>query len=100
MNPSTECLNVINVPPSASDSRYCKLETAARDMNNGPVISSRVGRLIACTDPQKCPLLLPRSRYHLPPGQASIFMGKGLPSGVSLCGPICSSNALKVVSSG
>src|SRR5271165_4017439 len=67
-------------------------------MNNGPLISSRVGRLMACTFPQKCPLLSPRSRYHRPPGQGSIFSGMGIPSGVSFPGPICSSNEANVVS--
>ena len=37
--------------------------------------------LIACTTPQKCPLLSPRSRNHRPPGHASIVMRMGLPSG-------------------
>src|SRR5271165_597539 len=59
----------------------------------------RVGCLRACTCPHKCPLFSPRSRYHLPPGHASIFIGSGLPSGVSLCGPICSSNVANVLSS-
>src|SRR6185312_4863753 len=67
-------------------------------MNSGPLISSSVGRLIACTWPHRCPLLSPRSRNHLPPGHGSIFIGKGLPSGVSPSGPICSSSAAKVVS--
>src|SRR6185295_3454846 len=67
-------------------------------MNNGPVISSSVGRLMAWTLPQKWPLLSPRSRNHLPPGQGSSFIGIALPSGVSFADPICSSNAAKVVS--
>jgi len=37
--------------------------------------------------------------YHLPPGQGSIFSGIGLPSGVSFCGPSCSSRAANVASS-
>src|SRR5229473_3370436 len=69
-------------------------------MNNGPVISSSVGRLMACTTPQKWPLLSPRSRYHLPPGQASSFIGMGLSSAVSLNGPSCSNSAANVASSG
>src|ERR1700675_262213 len=69
-------------------------------MNNGPLISSSVGRLIACTCPQTWPLLSPKSRYHLPPGHASSFMGIGVPSVISLCGPSCSSSAVKVASSG
>ena len=64
------------------------------------VISSNVGRLMACTCPQKWPLSPPKSRYHLPPGHGSIFIGIGLPSAVSLCGPICSSNAANVFSIG
>src|SRR5437879_5712192 len=66
-------------------------------MNNGPVISSKVGRLMACTTPQKCPLLSPRSRYHLPPGQASSFIGMG-PLSAPLYGPNCSSRAVNVSS--
>ena len=31
-------------------------DTTGKDMNSGPVISSSVGRLMACTLPQKCPL--------------------------------------------
>src|SRR5690348_1196178 len=69
-------------------------------MNKGPVISSSVGRLMACTTPQKWPLLSPRSRYHLPPGHASSFIGIGPLLGPSLWGPSCSSSAANVVSSG
>src|SRR5256885_683739 len=69
-------------------------------MISGPLISSSVGRLIACTCPQKWPLLSPRSRYHLPPGHASSFMGTALFSANSLRGPSCSSSAAKVASSG
>ena len=70
-----------------------------KDMNKGPVISSNVGRLMACTTPQKCPLLSPRSRYHLPPGQASSFIGMGPLLGPPLYGPNCSSRAVNVASS-
>ena len=34
----------------------CTFDTTGDDMNSGPVISSSVGRLIACTSPQKWPL--------------------------------------------
>src|SRR5207302_6167903 len=53
-----------------------------------------------CTTPQKWPLLSPRSRYHLPPGHASSFIGMGLSSAVSLNGPSCSNSAANVASSG
>ena len=46
-------------------------------MKSGPQISSSVGFLIACTTPQKCPLLSPRSRNHRPPGHASIVIRIG-----------------------
>ena len=88
------------VPPSTSLSRYCTFETIGKDANNGPANSSSVGRLMACTFAQKCPLPSPRSRYHLPPGHGSIFIFRDLPSGVSLPGPSCSSSAAKVVSRG
>src|SRR5262252_1047006 len=65
-------------------------------MNSGPVISSSVGCLIACTCPHKCPLLSPRSRNHLPPGHGSIFIGI-FPCSDSFSGPICSSSASNVV---
>src|SRR5713101_7262183 len=55
---------------------------------------------MACTTPQKWPLPSPKSRYHLPPGHGSIFMGIGVPSMTSLCGPSCSSSAAKVTSRG
>src|SRR5216684_3278976 len=67
---------------------------------SGPLISSSVGRLIACTCPQKWPLLSPRSRYHLPPGHGSSFIGSGLFSATSLCGPSCSINVANVTSIG
>src|SRR3954468_16128389 len=68
-------------------------------MNSGPLISSSAGCLIACTTPQKCPLLLPRSRNHRPPGHGSSVMRIGRPSGLTLRGPICSSSAANVFSS-
>src|SRR5215831_16439540 len=68
-------------------------------MKSGPAISSSVGFLIACTVPQKCPLPLPRSRNQRPPGQGSSFIGIGVPSCISLCGPSCSSSAANVASS-
>jgi hypothetical protein len=68
-------------------------------MNSGPLISSSVGRLMACTTPQKWPLLPPKSRYHRPPGHGSSFIGIGLSSAVSLHGPSCSNNAANVASS-
>ena len=98
-NPNAVCLNAISVPPSTSVSRYCTFETTGEDMNSGPVISSSVGRLIACTCPQRCPLSSPRSRNQRPPGHASIAIGNGCPSGVSLRRPICSSSASNVASS-
>src|SRR6202048_3054024 len=90
----------MSVPPSTSLNRYCKFETTGYDMNSGPQISSKVGRLIACTCPQKCPLPSPKSRYNLPPGQASIFIFIDCPSGVSLNGPSCSINVANVTSIG
>jgi len=48
-NPRAECRNVISVPPSTSLRRYCTFDTTGEDMNSGPVISSRVGLLIAWT---------------------------------------------------
>src|SRR5580700_1506204 len=68
-------------------------------MNSGPVISSSVGRLIACTTPQKCPSSPPRSRNHRPPGRASSFIGIAVPSPLSFPGPSCSSSTANVVSS-
>src|SRR5262249_14673377 len=61
-------------------------------------ISSRVGFLMACTLPQKWPSPCPRSRNQRPPGHGSSFIGNGVPSGVSLCGPSCSSSAVNVES--
>src|SRR5438477_11224981 len=52
---------------------------------------------MACTTPQKWPLLSPKSRYHLPPGQASSFIGMG-PLSAPLYGPNCSSRAVNVSS--
>src|SRR6185369_4010281 len=78
--PSAVCLKVIRVPPSTSLSRYCTFETMGNEANNGPANSSSVGRLMAWTFAQKCPLPSPRSRYQRPPGQASIFMLSDLPS--------------------
>src|SRR5260370_1228369 len=79
--------------------RYCTFDTTGQYMNNGPVISSNVGRLMACPTPQKWPLSSPRSRYHLPPGHASSFIGMGPPSGTPLYGPNCSRSAVNVTSS-
>src|SRR5436190_17610103 len=73
-------------------------ETTGIDMKSGPVTSSSVGRLIACTCPQKCPLSSPRSRYQRPPGRASSTMGIGTPATPVLPGPICSRSASKVAS--
>src|SRR5208283_900616 len=53
---------------------------------------------MACTFPQKCPLLSPRSRHHLPPGHASSFICIFTPSGVVFCGPSCSSSTANVSS--
>src|SRR5215472_18246038 len=72
------------------------LLATGEDMKSGPAISSKVGFLMACTRPQKWPLPFPRSRNQRPPGQDSSFMGKGVPSGVSLYGPSCSSSAVNV----
>src|SRR5439155_8824099 len=99
ISPRALCLKAIRVPPSTGVRRYCRFETAAKDMKSGPVISSRVGRLMAWTCPHRCPLSLPRSRYQRPPGRASIFMGIG-PFSVSLRGPISSSSAANVASGG
>src|SRR5205807_9194715 len=90
---------MITVAPLSSLRRYCTLLATGYDMKRGPATSSSVGFLIACTTPQKWPLPSPRSRNHRPPGQGSSFMGRGVPSGVSLYGPSCSSNAVNVVSS-
>src|SRR5271156_64806 len=98
-SPNAECRNVISVPPSTSLSRYCTFETTAYDINSGPENSSSVGRLIACTFAQKCPLPSPKSRYHRPPGHASIFIGIGLSSAPPIIGPSCSSSASNVFSS-
>src|SRR5579862_8314622 len=89
----------MSVTPFASLSRYCTFDIAGYDMNSGPVISSSVGRLIACTTPQKCPSSPPRSRNHRPPGRASSVIGIAVPSPLSFPGPSCSSNAANVVSS-
>src|SRR5215472_2029215 len=72
------------------------LLATGEDMKSGPASSSKVGFLMACTRPQKWPLPFPRSRNQRPPGQDSSFMGKGVPSGVSLYGPSCSSSAVNV----
>src|SRR5262245_8441989 len=68
-------------------------------MKSGPTISSSLGRLIAWTWPQKWPSPLPRSRNQRPPGNGSMRIGRGFPSGVSFDGPICSRSASKVASS-
>jgi len=62
-------------------------------------ISSSDGALIACTRPQKCPVLLPRSRNQRPPGHASSFIGIGF-SGVEFIGPICSRIVSNTISIG
>src|SRR5262245_19337447 len=62
-------------------------ETTGYDMKSGPQISSSVGRLIACTCPQRWPFLPPRSRNHRPPGHGSSVIGNGLPSGFSFNRP-------------
>ena len=62
--------------------RYWTLETTANDIISGPVISSSVGRLIACTCPHRWPLPSPRSRNQRPPGHASMVIGIGGRSGV------------------
>ncbi len=98
--PSAVWRNLIRVPPSTSLSRYCTLETKGNEANSGPTNSSSVGRMMAFTLAQKCPLPSPMSRYQRPPGHASIFMLRDLPSGVSLPGPSCSSSAAKVMSRG
>ena len=89
IQPIARCTNRTCVNPFSSVSRYWILETAGVDMNSGPLISSSDGGLIACTTPQKCPALFPRSRNQRPPGQASSFIGIGF-SGVEFKGPICS----------
>ena len=68
-------------------------------MNSGPQISSSAGRLMLCTNPQRCPLSPPRSRYQRPPGCVSRTIGSGLPSGVSLSRPICAMSDSNVCSS-
>ena len=69
-------------------------------MNIGPHSSRSVGGLMTCTCPQRWPALLPRSRYHRPPGHCSITMGNGLPSGICPPGPISSSIASNAISIG
>src|SRR6266404_1495939 len=44
----------MTVTPFSSLKRYCTLLTTGYDMNSGPLNSSSVGRLIACTMPQQC----------------------------------------------
>src|ERR1700677_1553624 len=98
--PKPVCVNLISVSPPSSLSRYWILLATGCDMKSGPLNSSKVGRLIACTMPQQWPLPSPRSRNQRPPGHASILKGIGVPSGFSLAGPICSSSAAKVTSMG
>src|SRR6202167_6608517 len=100
MRPKPVWQNLISVSPPSSLSRYWMLLATGCDMKSGPLNSSKVGRLIACTVPQQSPLPSPRSRNQRPPGHASILKGMGVPSVFSLAGPICSSNAAKVTSMG
>src|SRR5262245_56434453 len=76
------------------------LEATPNDIIRGPVISSSVGRLIACTWPQRCPLPSPRSRNQRPPGQASSFIGMGVSLWPLFEGPISSRSAAKAVAMG
>ena len=76
-----------------------RFEVAAVDINRGPRISSRTGRLMLCTNPRRCPLSPPRSRYQRPPGRGSSTIGSGMPSGVSFSRPICAIKEAKVCSS-
>src|SRR5262249_38890722 len=80
--------------------RYCTWLIAGYDMGIGPHSSRSVGGLITCTCPQRCPELLPRSRYQRPPGQGSIFIGNGLPPGICPSAPSSSRTASKVSSIG
>ena len=68
-------------------------------MNSGPQISSSAGRLMLCTNPHRCPLSPPSSRYQRPPGCGSRTIGSGVPSGVSLSRPICATSDANVCSS-
>src|SRR5829696_1889987 len=69
-------------------------------MNIGPHSSISAGGLITWTWPQRWPALLPRSRNHRPPGNASSTNGNGLPSGISLSGPSSASTASHTIACG
>src|SRR5450756_826381 len=57
---------------------------AGYDMNIGPLSSNRVGGLMTCTNPHRCPIPYPRSRYHRPPGFGSSSNCSDWPSGLVL----------------
>src|SRR6185312_15896237 len=94
------CWNSRRVTFPSALKRYCRWLAAGYDIISGPQISSSVGGLITCTWPQRCPELFPVSRNHRPPGHGSSLNGNGLPSGIWLSGPSCSSIASKAISIG